>query len=184
MTMKLKHLTALACGLAPVLLPTASQAQAAPKSDDQKVEQRIDDLKAMKKEMQRMMRTYEARIEKLEAEVKARPPAPVKVAADKPQAMPGASPEQQLIVISEETDGSAQIAKTKPRKAQDEWDFGSWGTYTSGKGFVLTRGVDGDLNMSLIAYARYLNQTGLDPSYTDSFGRTTQLHLRQDCIWN
>ena len=36
----------------------------------------------------------------------------------------------------------------------------------------------------LIAYARYLNQTGLDHSYTDSFGRTTQLHLRQDVQWN
>jgi hypothetical protein len=186
MAMKLMGLTALACGLAPALLPAAAQAQPAhkPAADDQNVEQRIDDLKAMKKEMQHMMRAYEARIEKLEAEVKARPPAPVKVAADNPQPPPGASPEQQLLAISEESDGSVQIAKAKRRKATDDWDFGSWGTYTSGKGFVLTRGVDGDVNMSLIAYARYLNQTGLDPSYTDSFGRTTQLHLRQDLQWN
>ena len=132
-----------------------------------------------------MMRSYEARIQKLEAEVKARPAALAKVAAEKSPAVAETSAQQQPLVMADaSSDGSVTISNVKPPRATDVWDFGSWGTYQSGKGFVLTRGVDGDVNMSLIAYARYLNQTGLDPSYTDSFGRTTQLHLRQDLQWN
>ena len=76
MTMKFKRVAALACGLAPVVLPAAAHAQTAHQAsggESQNVEQRIDELKAMKKELLRMMRAYDARIQKLEAEVKARP---------------------------------------------------------------------------------------------------------------
>lgn len=49
-----------------------------------------------------------------------------------------------------------------------------------GKGFPLVRRDWGELNLSLYTYLRYLNQTALDDTYTDSFGRTTDLHLRND----
>src|SRR5580765_5798001 len=104
MTMKFRRMTALACGLAPVVLPAAAHAQAAHQAsggESQNVEQRIDDLKAMKKEMLRMMRSYEARIQKLEAEVKARPAGPAKVAAEKSPAATESSPQQQPLVMAD-----------------------------------------------------------------------------------
>ena len=52
--------------------------------------------------------------------------------------------------------------------------------YQPGKGYILTSGREGEIGLSLISYVRYLNQLGLDPTYTDSFGRTTTLKLRQD----
>src|SRR5262249_7933926 len=61
---------------------------------------------------------------------------------------------------------------------------GLWGTYEPGKGFVLLRTKEGEVSLSLIAYIRYLNQLGLDPTYTDSFGRTRDLDRRQDIFLN
>ena len=54
------------------------------------------------------------------------------------------------------------------------------GPYEFGKGFVLARGPNGEVDFSAKGYVRYLNQLALDPFYTDAFGRTTKLDLRQD----
>ena len=55
-----------------------------------------------------------------------------------------------------------------------------WGAFEPGKGFVLTRGDLGEVDFSVVTYARYLNQKALDETYTDSFGRETTLDLRND----
>lgn len=47
-------------------------------------------------------------------------------------------------------------------------------------GFKLAEGEMGDLNVSLYSYVRYLNQKALDSTYTDAFGRTTDLDRRND----
>ncbi|TMJ17642.1 MAG: hypothetical protein E6G94_01875 [Alphaproteobacteria bacterium] len=45
----------------------------------------------------------------------------------------------------------------------------------------MVRGEHGELGAGVYAYARYLNQKGLDPTYVDSFGRTKNLQdVRQD----
>jgi hypothetical protein len=49
-----------------------------------------------------------------------------------------------------------------------------------GKGFKLFTGDWGDLSFSLYTYVRYLNQDGLDPTYTNSVGTTKDLDLRDD----
>jgi hypothetical protein len=56
--------------------------------------------------------------------------------------------------------------------------------YEFGKGFVLARGSNGEVDFSAKGYVRYLNQLGLDKFYTDAFGRTTELDLRQDIELN
>ena len=56
--------------------------------------------------------------------------------------------------------------------------------YEFGKGFVLARGSNGEVDFSAKGYVRYLNQLGLDQFYTDAFGRTTELDLRQDIELN
>ena len=67
------------------------------------------------------------------------------------------------------------------KKATDDKGFG---TYTPGRGFKVADTARGDLNIRLFAYARYLNQRGLDPTYTDSFGKTSTVKQRQDIQFN
>ena len=56
--------------------------------------------------------------------------------------------------------------------------------YVPGKGFVLARGPNGEVDFFVKGYVRYLNQLGLDRFYTDAFGRTFELDLRQDIQLN
>lgn len=55
-----------------------------------------------------------------------------------------------------------------------------WGRYEPGKGFVLARTPMGEVDFSVFTYARYLNQEALDDTYTDSFGRTSTIDIRND----
>lgn len=52
------------------------------------------------------------------------------------------------------------------------------------QGFVIADTPMGSLNFGAWAYTRYLNQNALDKSYTDSFGRTFDLDLRNDIQFN
>ena len=59
------------------------------------------------------------------------------------------------------------------------------GAYEPDKGFVVARTSTGELILSAWTYVRYLNQkAGLDQTFTDSFGRTSTLQLRQDMQLN
>ena len=59
------------------------------------------------------------------------------------------------------------------------------GDFTAGgAGFRVADTNFGTLNFSAWAYARYLNQKSLDETYTDSFGRTKTLDLRNDLQLN
>jgi hypothetical protein len=51
-------------------------------------------------------------------------------------------------------------------------------------GFLLVTGKKGEMYVRLFSYARYLNQKGLDPSYTDSFGNTFAVKQREDVQLN
>jgi hypothetical protein len=55
-----------------------------------------------------------------------------------------------------------------------------WGTYTPNLGFKLANTEYGDVNLSIYTYVRYLNQLGLDPTYTDAFGNVKKVQQRQD----
>jgi hypothetical protein len=59
------------------------------------------------------------------------------------------------------------------------------GDFTAGgAGFRIADTDFGTLNFSVWTYARYLNQKSLDETYTDSFGRTKTLDLRNDLQLN
>lgn len=51
-------------------------------------------------------------------------------------------------------------------------------------GFRIGQSEWGELNFRLYTYVRYLNQLGLDDTYTDAFGRTRDLDLRNDVQLN
>jgi hypothetical protein len=55
-----------------------------------------------------------------------------------------------------------------------------WGTYSPNLGFKLADTDYGDVSVSIYSYARYLNQLGLDPHYTDAFGNVKNVQQRQD----
>ena len=60
-----------------------------------------------------------------------------------------------------------------------------FGTFThGGPGFKLANTRHGDVNFSAWSYVRYLNQNGLDETYTDAFGREFQLDKRNDVQLN
>jgi len=55
-----------------------------------------------------------------------------------------------------------------------------WGAYTPNLGYKVANTDLGDLSISLYAYARYLNQLGLDSTYKDAFGNVKNVQQRQD----
>ena len=55
-----------------------------------------------------------------------------------------------------------------------------FGGYEPGSGFKIASTPQGELNVRVFTYIRYLNQKGLDPLYTDSFGDTSYVDRRQD----
>jgi hypothetical protein len=56
--------------------------------------------------------------------------------------------------------------------------------YVPNGGFLLYNGEQGQIYFRLFSYARYLNQKGLDPTYTDHFGKTHTVDLREDAQLN
>ena len=184
------RLAALACGLAPALIPTGAHSQSS--EPEKTIEQRLDELKAAREELARTLNDFDARIDQLESEVRSPPspvpsvavsgPMPPRSVAVTPAVAPSSYP---TIVAVTPTPSAIPISVvTQPQAPDGSIDFGSWGTYEPGRGFVFLRNDNGEIGLSLISYLRYLNQLGLDPTYTDSFGRTRTLDLRQDFLLN
>ena len=135
-----------------LLLPAAGQAQP---PDDTDVLHRLERLEAQQAETERQLQLKEKRIRELEEELGRLRPAAALGAAPEAAAEPAAPP-------------SVQAA---PALLSLQPNFG---------GFKVADSSLGDLNISLYTYARYLNQKALDDTYTDSFGRTRELDLRND----
>jgi len=53
-------------------------------------------------------------------------------------------------------------------------------SYIPNAGFLLVDGEKGQIYFRLFSYVRYLNQRGIDPTYTDAFGTTKTVQQRQD----
>ncbi len=103
----------------------------------------------------------------LEARLDAASPKPAPVAA--------APPPPVATIASADTSsagGSDGASLFKPK---------TWGELIQpGKGFVIAKTDRGELDASIITYVRYLNQTNLAPTYTNYFGKTTVLDLKED----
>jgi hypothetical protein len=55
-----------------------------------------------------------------------------------------------------------------------------WGGFEPGKGVVLMRGDDGEVDLGLVSYLRYLNQHGMRSTYTSAFGQAFDVTPRED----
>ena len=77
-------------------------------------------------------------------------------------------------VVAEELPGQAE-AEAPTKKAIE---------YVPNLGFRLFEREKGEMYVRLMSYARYLNQKGLDSTYTDSFGHTFAVKQREDIQLN
>jgi DUF3011 family protein len=77
-------------------------------------------------------------------------------------------------VVGQELPAGAATAEVKKKPLE----------YVPNAGFLLFTGDKGEMYVRLMTYVRYLNQKGLDPTYTDSFGATKSVPLRQDVQLN
>jgi hypothetical protein len=68
---------------------------------------------------------------------------------------------------------SSQRAEAPPKGAK-------WGGFEPGKGVILMRSDVGEVNLGLVSYLRYLNQHGMDHTYTTTFGQSLDVTPRED----
>jgi hypothetical protein len=77
-----------------------------------------------------------------------------------------------VFIVGPQTAVQPEPTRTKPLQ------------YIPNAGFLLVEGDKGEMYVRLFSYVRYLNQKGLDPSYTDSFGSTHLVKQREDVQLN
>jgi len=73
----------------------------------------------------------------------------------------------------------AGVVETRDAPAAQE-ESKTWGKYTPNLGFKVANTDFGDLSVSIYSYGRYLNQLGLNSTYSDAFGNVKNVQRRQD----
>lgn len=76
--------------------------------------------------------------------------------------------------------GTAPAAPTAPAQTAAARKPERFGRITPGRGALLANTDLGSVSFSPYTYIRYLNQHGLDDHYTDAFGRTKNVNIRED----
>jgi hypothetical protein len=179
---------------APQTAPTdPAQATAPSPSGDARAQElkELEQLRAMRQDLQQQMNTFDSRIEKLENQLQAGPQPPPAAAAAAPE--PATSTGRAVAQIKALTGGgeAGQAPGRAPALAETEKGEaagqevpkpvkGPSAVYEPGRGFVLVRDDEGELGVGLYTYARYLNQLNLPTSYVDAFGRTQKIDPRND----
>ncbi|WP_202410441.1 hypothetical protein [Pseudomaricurvus sp. HS19] len=149
--------TRIPLGLLLVAVLIGGAASAAELTDEQQrqVAEELRRLQQDRQQLNEQMKAFDARIRALESLMLGTP-----VTESAPEAVAAAPAGQ-----------SRDGAGNKPATP---------GSYTPGKGFSLAAGEQGEVNFSVYTYARYLNNSGLDETYTDSFGRPHTVESRND----
>jgi hypothetical protein len=122
----------------------------------QRMEQQLQELIEMRSE-------FDGRIRALEVELhgSSTPPATAATPAPTPAA------DQPILTLP------TREAEAAPPPAK-------WGGFEPGKGLVLMRSDNGEVDLGLVSYLRYLNQHGMDKTYTSAFGQAFDVTPRED----
>ncbi|PYT01283.1 MAG: hypothetical protein DMF63_00050 [Acidobacteria bacterium] len=122
--------------------------------------------------MLELIKNLQERVTKLEA---------AQTTADKVQGPPTSPSDPAAVTTKQDDTGVSTASTSSPAEpeAKQEKD-GRWGKYTPNLGYQIVNTEYGDVNLSIYTYARYLNQLGLDGSYTDAFGNEKSVQRRQD----
>lgn len=159
--------------LAQTPAPVPAPAQPMSEAERQSIERQLEEIRAMKAQMATQMGELDARVDALESELQRSVPGIVIPEQPMPaeQAMVAPAPGEPVLVAARE--GQPPIRHDPVEEI-----------YEPGRGVVLASGDWGEMSATLITYARYLNQLGLDETYTDDFGRTFNIDRRQDVQLN
>jgi len=84
-----------------------------------------------------------------------------------------------LSAMAAPTDAAPPI-QTIPAQQASAPPPARWGGFEPGKGLVLMRSDMGEVDMGLVSYLRYLNQHGMDKTYTSAFGQNFDVTPRED----
>lgn len=177
--------------LAALCVPLAAHAQDKPMTAEERAA-----IAAELRELQHARDDFDARIEALEqrlgmpeapaqpaqaAQAVAPAPPPAVVAAERSSRAPGVEPPATVLDPAPPPVAVVAAAGTETVGGRFEEDTGKGNFYEPGKGAILIRGEQGELDAGVFAYARYLNQQDLNPTYVDAFGRTKELiDIRED----
>lgn len=148
-----------------------AQAQTAPESSPdaqqrERIERELKELQSMKQDLQRQLGDFDARMKALENELNA--------TNSQKEAAP------QTVQSTNQLTATAAESTNQPSSAQIIEELEYWGALEPQRGFVLVRSPYGELSFGVFAYLRYLNQLGIDPTFTDSFGRTFNVKQLQN----
>ena len=132
----------------------------------------IDQLVEQNKELEEQNRKLVDQIQILRQMLAKTPSTPGATATETaPATGPPATTGRSQQSEQQQTSADSFTAEEEPYK---------WGTYTPNAGFKVANTDRGDMSISLYTYARYLNQLGLDGTYTDAFGNVKTVQQRQD----
>ena len=126
----------------------------------------MEAMERRQQELERQVREQGARIEELEQLLRKQ------VTAQAPAATPEPRAPVQTEASSSAPTQTASETKTAVVQPGPE--------YIPNAGFKLYESDKGQIYMRLFSYARYLNQEGLDSTYTDFFGNEHTIDLRED----
>ena len=134
-----------------------------------KIDQLVEQNKALESQNQKLVEEIEALRRSLAKETTGTPAATGTETAPAKGSTATAERAQQ---------GQQQQMPADTSAAQEEPD--KWGAYSPNLGFKVANTDRGDMSISIYSYARYLNQLGLDSTYTDAFGNVKNVQQRQD----
>jgi hypothetical protein len=150
--------------MAAAALPAAAYAQAAAPPDAVTLQQMQRELQALKAEEAQAKAAEQDRARRIDALAR-QLGGPAATAAPTPTVAPAASPDIQTIPVRQ--------AEAAPPPAR-------WGGFEPGKGMILMRSDIGEVDLGLVSYLRYLNQHGMNKTYTSAFGEAFDVTPRED----
>jgi len=162
-----------------------AQAPAASTQNSDALDQRMQRLEQRQQQLERELKQKDAEIQALKSQ---QPPAGAtgsstqSATAAAPQQSPAGGAAAEAAKPADQTRAPLETSEAtgagldNPQAAPP----GKWGNYTDFLGFKVANTDKGDMSVALYTYVRYLNQKGLDPTYTDAFGNVKNVQQRQE----
>ena len=161
----------------------ATAQAAAPGTSASDTQQRLQRLEQSQEALQRQLQENAAEIDALKKQTSAQAAQPPAQPAATPSrnvppgaAGPAAAEEAAALELATSEETGAGLDNPPPAIKPPQ----KWGSYTDFLGFKVANTDKGDMNVAIYTYVRYLNQKGLDPTYTDAFGNVKNVQQRQE----
>ena len=159
-------------------------AQGSPPASSADMQERLQRLEESQQALQKQLQENAAEIEALKKQAQAAgsaaapPTAPATASPTAPPTSPASAAAAAAIAVA--TSEQSGSGLDKPTAAPTNLYPEKWGDYQDFFGFHVANTDKGDMRVAIYTYVRYLNQKGLDPTYTDAFGNVKTVQQRQE----